>query len=90
MYVPGRGYISFRSSVKTSDGFTLYDRNNQLNDYHIGPCPLLNTDLDCSNCPWSFDDGPYRFDPKCAALVKLHEEPREGMSLSGVKRQLAL
>jgi hypothetical protein len=87
-YIAGRGWVSYRQKVKTSDGYILFDHNTQLNDDHLGPCPLLHTDLDCSDCPWRVDAGPYHWEPKCAALVKLHEEPREGMSLSGVRRQL--
>lgn len=89
VYVPGYGRVYYRAALKTSDGHMLYDHSDSLNPCHIGPCPLLRRDTDCEECVWFIDDGPYHDEPKCAALVKLEDSPREfSMSLSDTKRAL--
>lgn len=89
VYVPGHGRVYYRAALKTSDGHLLYDHSEALNPTHIGPCPLLRRDTDCEECVWFIDDGPYHYEPKCAALVKLEDSPREfSMSLSDTKRAL--
>jgi len=84
-WVDGVGQVRYRAMVKTSDGFTLYDHDETLNPYHVVPCPLMRADETCDNCEFFVDQGMWRDQPQCAAHVKLHDEPREGVSLNAVR-----
>ncbi len=87
--VPGWGRLYYRAALRTSDGHLLYDHETQLHPCHIGPCPLLRADTDCEACVWYLNDGPYHYEPKCAALVKLEDAPHGvTMGLSDIKRAL--
>jgi hypothetical protein len=89
IYVPGWGRLYYRKALKTRDGHVLYDHDSMLNSYHIGPCPLLRTDTNCEECIWHVDGGRYRYDPQCAALVRVNEMAEgDTFGLTDTKRAL--
>jgi hypothetical protein len=89
VYVPGWGRLYYRKALKTRDGHTLYDHDRMFKSAHLGPCPLLRTDTDCENCVWHVDTGRYRYEPQCAALVRLDEMAEDDtLGLTDTKRAL--
>ena len=85
--VLGCGRVYYRSALTTVDGHVLYDHDEQLHPYHLGPCPLLHRETECEACPWYVAAGPYRHEPCCAALVTLEEAPYDAtLGLSAIKR----
>src|SRR5262249_46206366 len=57
VWVDGVGSILYRAKVQTSDGYTLYEHDTELNPFHITPCPLLRADENCDRCEWCIGDG---------------------------------
>jgi len=89
VYVPGWGRLSYRQALTTRDGHTLYDHDRMLNSDHLGPCPLLRTETDCEECPWYVDAGRHRYEPQCAALVRVGEMDKDdAFGLTETKRAL--
>src|SRR5262245_20294437 len=89
LYVPGWGRLYYRKALKTRDGHMLYGHDHMLKSSHLGPCPLLRTDTDCEECMWHVDAGRYRYEPRCAALVRLDEMAEDdAFSLTDTKRAL--
>jgi hypothetical protein len=73
IYVLGWGRLYYRKALTTRDGHTLYVHDSMLNSYHLGSCPLLRKDMECEDCVWHVDAGRHRYEPQCAALVRVDE-----------------
>ena len=81
LYVPYFGRLYYDAHYRTSDGFDLYQHNEELHPRQEVPCPMLFTDRACTNCRFHVERPTHSWQSKCSAAVWLEECKQQSIGL---------